>query len=83
MEEDEQNFPNDIASVWAYRQNGEHPAQWRRKAVAYNDNDLGDPLQDPLFAFVQNDSGWLNLMKALGRTPEQLGSIEFQVSLPD
>ena len=83
MEKGEQHFPYDIASVWAYRQDGEHTEEWIRKAIAYNDNDLGDPVQDPLFAFVKDEPGWINLMKALGKTPEQLDSIEFQVVLPD
>jgi hypothetical protein len=77
MQHGEPHFPYDIASVWAYRGNGERTAEWIRKAVAYNDNDLGDPVQDPLFTHVLEDSGWINLMKALGKTPEQLDSIEF------
>jgi TolB-like protein len=77
MQHGEAHFPYDIASVWAYRGNGERTAEWIRKAIAYNDNDLGDPVQDPLFTHVLEDSGWINLMKALGKTPEQLDSIEF------
>ena len=82
MQHGEPHFPYDIASVWAYRQNGEKTEEWIRKAIAYNDNDLGDPVQDPLFASVTDSAGWVNLMKALGKTPAQLDSIEFEVALP-
>lgn len=83
VEKGEKHFPYDIASVWAYREDGEKTAEWISKAISYNDNDVGDPVQDPLFTFVLEDKGWINLMKALGKTPAQLDSIEFQVVLPE
>ena len=82
MEKGERHFPYDIASVWAYREDAERTSEWIQKAIAYNDNDVGDPVQDPLFKYVLDDPGWINLMKALGKTPAQLDSIEFQVILP-
>jgi TolB-like protein/lipoprotein NlpI len=83
MEKGARHFPYDIASVWAYRKNGEKTAEWVQKAISYNDNHVGDPVQDPLFAFALQDEGWINLMKALGKTPAQLDSIEFEVKLPE
>ena len=82
MENGERHFPYDIASVWAYREDAERTSEWIQKAIAYNDNDVGDPVQGRLFKYVLDDPGWINLMKALGKTPAQLDSIEFQVILP-
>jgi tetratricopeptide (TPR) repeat protein len=83
MEKGEKHYPYDIASVWAYRKDGERTAEWIRKSIAHNDNDLGDPVQDPLFGDMLDDPQWVNLMKALGKTPAQLDSIEFRVKLPE
>jgi len=83
MEKGEKAFPYDIASVWAYRENGEQTAEWVSKAIAYDDNDIGDPAMDPLFEYMLDDPRWLNLMKALGKTPAQLDSIKFNIVPPD
>jgi len=57
-------------------------AEWVSKTVAMNDTDVGDPAMDPLFAGVLDSPKWQTLMKALGKSPSQLDSIEFNVTLP-
>jgi len=83
MEKGASKFPYDIASVWAYREDGERVSEWIGKTLDYNDNDIGDPAMDPLFAYVREDSRWNNLMQALGKSPAQLESIRFDVVIPD
>ena len=83
MEKGESKFPYDIASVWAYRKDGEQLAEWIRKSINYSDNDIGDPVMDPLFDVALEDPQWKNLMQALGKSPAQLDSVEFDVVIPD
>ena len=83
MEKGESKFPYDIASVWAYRKDGERIEEWVRKSISYKDNDIGDPVMDPLFDVVLDDTGWKNLMQMLGRSPAQLDSVRFDVVIPD
>lgn len=82
MEKGESKFPYDIASVWAYRKDDERIAEWVRHSINYKDNDIGDPAMDPLFDYVLEDPLWKNLMQALGKSPAQLDSIDFDVVVP-
>jgi TolB-like protein/tetratricopeptide (TPR) repeat protein len=83
MEKGETKYPYDIASVWAYRKDGERIGEWIEKSINYKDNDIGDPVMDPLFDVALEDPLWKNLMQALGKSPAQLNSIEFDVVVPD
>ena len=83
MEKGADKFPYDIASVWAYRKDGERIAEWVTKSIEYKDNDIGDPVQDPLFDVVHDDPKWQTLMQALGRSPAQLDSVRFDVVVPE
>jgi TolB-like protein/Tfp pilus assembly protein PilF len=82
MEKGESKFPYDIASVWAFRKDGERLDEWVRKSINYKDNDIGDPVMDPLFDVALDDPLWKNLMQALGKSPAQLDSIRFDVVVP-
>ena len=83
MKYGESKFPYDIASVWAYRKDGEQIAEWVTKSISYQDTDIGNPALDPLFDVVLDDPLWKNLMQALGKSPAQLASIEFDVTIPE
>ena len=83
MEKGASKFPYDIASVWAFRKDGERLDEWIRKTINYKDNDLGDPVMDPLFDVALEDPLWKNLMQALGKSPAQLNSIQFDVVVPE
>jgi adenylate cyclase len=75
-------FPYDIASVFAYRNDHEQAAEWVGKTITMNDTDVGDPAMDPLFTNISDSPKWKTLMKALGKSPSQLDSIQFDVTLP-
>lgn len=83
MEKGASKFPYDIASVWAYRKDGERISEWIQKTINFRDNDIGDPVMDPLFDVALEDPLWKNLMQALGKSPAQLDSIQFDVVVPD
>ena len=82
MEHGGTRMPYDIASVWAYRKDGERVAEWVRNSINHKDTHIGDPAFEPLFDYVLEDPGWQNLMYALGETSAQLDSIEFDVAIP-
>lgn len=83
MEKGASKFPYDIASVWAYRKDGERLEEWIRNTINYKDNDIGDPVMDPFFSFVLEDPKWQTLMQALGKSQAQLDSIQFDVDVPE
>jgi TolB-like protein/Tfp pilus assembly protein PilF len=83
MEKGESKFPYDIASVWAYRKDGERISEWVMKTINHKDNDIGDPVMDPLFDVVLEDPLWQNLMQALGKSQAQLDSVQFDVIVPE
>ena len=82
MEHGGTRMPYDIASVWAYRKDGEKVGEWIRNSINYKDTHIGDPAFEPLFDFALEDPGWQNLMYALGKSPAQLDSIQFDVTIP-
>ena len=57
--------------------------EWLDKAVIYNDPGLADIATEPLFANIHRDPRWLPFLESIGRSPEQLAAIEFEVKLPD
>jgi hypothetical protein len=55
---------------------------WLDKAVAYHDTGLTEIAVDPLFANLHGDPRWLPFLRRIGKAPEQLAAIEFDVKLP-
>ena len=56
--------------------------EWLDKAIAYNDPGISDVGNEPLFAPLHDDPRWLPLLRRVGKAPEQLAVIEFDVALP-
>jgi len=71
-----------IASVMAYRNEADRAFEWLDKAVAYNDDYLAEIVGEPLFNSIKSDPRWLPFMESIGKSPEQLAAIEFEVKLP-
>jgi hypothetical protein len=57
--------------------------EWLDKAVQYKDLGLPEILLEPLFANIHGDSRWLPFLASIGKSPEQLAAIEFEVKLPE
>ena len=55
---------------------------WLDKAVNHKDTGLVEVANEPLFANLHDDSRWLPFLRSLGRAPEQLAAIEFEVKIP-
>ena len=76
-------WPYNIANVLAFRGEADRAFAWLQKAVAYNDPGLAVIAIDPLFANIHDDPRWLRFLESLGKSPEQLAAIEFNVTLPE
>jgi tetratricopeptide (TPR) repeat protein len=70
-----------IAYVLAYRGEADRAFAWLDKAVANNDAGLTDIAVDPLLANLHQDPRWLPFLRKLGRAPEQLAAIKFDVKV--
>ena len=79
----ERNAAYNIAYIFAYRRESDRAFEWLDKAVEYKDPGLSYILYEPLFANIRDDPRWLPFLKSIGKSPEQLATIEFNVTLPE
>jgi TolB-like protein/Flp pilus assembly protein TadD len=79
----EQSWSYNIAYVLAFRGEAERAFEWLDKAVQYKDPGLTDVSTDPLLANLSDDPRWLPFLESIGKSPEQLAAIEFEVRLPE
>jgi tetratricopeptide (TPR) repeat protein len=82
IEKYEKDAAYNIAYVLAYRGDADRAFEWLNKAVAYHDPGLIDILVEPLFANIHDDPRWLPFLRKIGRAPEQLAAIKFDVKVP-
>jgi TolB-like protein len=78
----EKEFAYKIAAVMACRNEADRAFEWLAKAVEYRDFWLSEIVGDPLFFNLQSDPRWLPFLESIGKSPEQLAAIEFEVKLP-
>jgi Flp pilus assembly protein TadD len=71
-----------IAYVLAYCGDADRAFNWLDKAVEYNDPGLSEIVVENTFTPIQSDPRWLPFLRSIGRSPQQLAQIEFQVTLP-
>ncbi len=72
-----------IAYDYAYRGEADHAFEWLEKAIVYRDPGLSLTAMQWLFANIQQDPRWLPFLRKIGRAPEQLAAIKFDVKLPE
>jgi TolB-like protein len=82
IDKDERAASYNIAYVLAFRGEADRAFEWLDKAVEYNDPGLSGIPVDPLFANIHDDPRWLPFLESIGKSPEQLSDIEFEVRLP-
>jgi TolB-like protein/predicted Zn-dependent protease len=71
-----------IAAVLAYRGEADRAFEWLETAVEHNDSGLIEIVTQPEFAKLHDDPRWIAFLTRIGKSPEQLAAIQFQVSLP-
>ncbi len=72
-----------IACLFAYLGEADRAFEWLDKAVQYNDGGLAEVPVESTCENIRTDARWLPFLESIGRSPEQLEAIEFDVSLPD
>jgi TolB-like protein/Flp pilus assembly protein TadD len=71
-----------IATVYAYRGDHDRAFEWLDKAVVNHNQNLFTVASEPQFDPLHDDPRWLPLLRKLGKAPEQLAKIQFNVALP-
>jgi len=78
----EQTIPYSIAQLLAYRREPTRAFEWLGKAIRYRDSLVGLITFDPWLQSLHTDPRWLPLLQQLGKTPDQLAAIKFDVKVP-
>ena len=71
-----------IAYVHGFRGENDLAFQWIERAIAYKDTGLSDVAFEPAFAGMRLDPRWSQMLRKLGKSPEQLAAVKFAVKLP-
>jgi len=82
IREHEKDSAYNIAYIYAYRGEADRAFEWLDKAVAYRDGGLSQIVTQPEFAQIHNDPRWSPFLRKLGKAPEQLAAIKFDVKMP-
>jgi len=81
IEEHEQDSAAWIAFVLAFRGETDRSFVWLDKAAQNNDPELTNLIGG--FANIHDDPRWPPFLERIGKSPEQLATIEFKVTLPE
>ncbi len=76
----ENDWAFNIAFVYAFRGEADEAFAWLDKAVETNDPGLSEIVVESLFDNVHTDPRWLPFLRTLGKAPEQLAKIQFEVT---
>ena len=71
-----------ISFALAFRGEADRAFEWLDRAVEHNDTGLTSIANFALFANLHDDPRWLPFLESIGKSPEQLAAIEFEVRLP-
>ncbi len=72
-----------IAYVEAWRGRPDAAFRWLNRAVETRDSGLPMIASDPILTRLRGDPRWLSFLRRVGRAPDQLSSIRFDVRLPE
>ena len=79
MENFAQDAAYNIAYALAFRSEADRAFAWLGKAAESRDPGLGDVMIEPRFRNLHDDPRWLPFLRSLGKAPEQLDAIEFEI----
>jgi TolB-like protein/class 3 adenylate cyclase/Tfp pilus assembly protein PilF len=78
----ERGWAYQIAYVEAYRGDVDAAFEWLSRAAEYGDPGLAEIPTQGLFANLWNDPRWIPFLESIGKSPEQLAAIDFEVRRP-
>ena len=82
IEAQERDSPYNIAYVFAWRGEADKAFEWLDKAVQYGDPGLSEIVMQPLFEGMRRDPRWPAFLRRIGKAPDQLAAIKFEIKLP-
>jgi hypothetical protein len=82
IEKYEHDWSYNIAYIHAYRGDTEGAFHWLDRAVGFADPGLSLIVAEPLFTNLHHDVRWVELLRDLGKSPEQLEAIRFSFTSP-
>lgn len=82
IEKYEKDAPYNIAQIYAYRGETDLAFEWLERAIEYGDGGLSELSANPGFNGIHDDPRWLPFLERIGKSPEQLAAIEFNIDLP-
>lgn len=71
-----------IAYIYAFRGEADKAFEWLDKAIEYRDPGVSLTASQWQFTKIHGDPRWLPFLRKIGRAPEQLAAIKFDVKLP-
>jgi adenylate cyclase len=75
----EKDWAYNIAHVYAFCGETDKAFEWLDKAVAYKDGGLAEIVTENLFDKIHSDPRWLPFLRKIGKAPDQLAKIAFNV----
>jgi len=82
LEKYSKGWPYNMAYVFAWRGDNDRAFEFLDRAFAEHDPSLSDVASETLFASLHKDRRWLPFLGKIGRAPEQLTAIRFDVKPP-
>ena len=78
-----EQWPPEIAHVYAWTGDADAAFEWLEKEYELSgESTVPEIVNDSLFNNIHDDSRWLPFLMRLGKSPEQLDAIKFNVNLP-
>lgn len=74
--------PGAVALIYAHAGELDNTFTWLDRAIEQGEEGLGAQLRDPLFRPVHEDPRWRATLGRIGRAPEQLEGISFEITHP-
>ena len=71
-----------IAYIYAFRGEADRAFEWLDKAILYRDPGLSLTAVQSTFNKIHQDPRWLPFLRKIGRAPEQMAAVKFDVKLP-
>jgi tetratricopeptide (TPR) repeat protein len=78
-----EQWPSEIAHVYAWTGDADAAFEWLDKSVAQNEDGLIQQFLLPQYAPLHDDPRWLAFRERTGTSEAQLAAIEFEVAIPE
>ena len=75
-------WPSEVAHVYAFAGDAEQAFFWLDLAIEQNEAGLSDQFLRPFYTPIHGDPRWVKFLERIGSSPEQLDAIKFKVTLP-